>query len=244
MAMIRPIPDSDDSGVAESNPCHVPAGRPDGGQFCSTSGSPSRQPIRVGITAARPPGDAAYKTNRQIAEQMRVLEANLRRLPGVRSVSVKPAIGQWAGGSEFSFAVSYIGNGEAIRLLARAGKAWNQDAVLVLRRPKAGETPDAAVELFFDKAGSEIRKQVSQQLGDLGFAGWTWFKHRGKTVLRLVSVPQWGGDNALHRKRVVRLGNWLAQARIGYRLRELRVKADVMEREGLYAYDTVLGGSR
>jgi|OpeIllAssembly_1097287.scaffolds.fasta_scaffold00231_7 hypothetical protein len=222
--------------LKEFNQCHEPGGRPTGGRFCS------REVTRVGITTARTPGDPLHRPNRTVAEQMRTLEGNLKRLPGVRGVEVKPALGQWDGGSEFSFAVSYIGNGQARRMLAELGRAWNQDAVLLLRAPKKGETPDAAFEFIFERAVEmDERRGLAGVMGKMGFGGWTWYKRNGKTVLRLVSVPQWGGDNEKHRRASMRLGGVLSRAGHGYRVRELKIKAEVMERSGANSYDAVLG---
>lgn len=232
--MHKPTPDSWGSRVREFNSCHQPAGSSVGGQFCGTT--------RVGITTARAPGDPLHRPNITVAEQMRNLEGNLKRLPGVRGVEVKPALGQWDGGAEFSFAVSYIGNGQARKLLAEVGKAWNQDAVLVLRTPKRGETADPAFEFLFDRAVEmDERRDLAPLMAKMGFGGWTWYKRNGKTVLRLACVPQWGGEAQKHRMASMKLGSVFSRAGHAFRVRELKVKAEVMEREGANSYDAVLG---
>lgn len=49
------VPDSWGS-LAEANPCHLPAGRPDGGQFCSTTGSLYFEPPRGKLATNPAPG--------------------------------------------------------------------------------------------------------------------------------------------------------------------------------------------
>lgn len=226
---MRLTPESWGSELREFNPCHEPSGSVKGGRFCA-----SHEVTRVGITTARPKDDAKhYRTNKQVGEDMRALEATLKRLPGVRAVSVKPALGQWAGGSEFSFAVSYVGNGEARRALAQLAQKSNQDAVLILRAPHAGEKHDAATEIVFDKpVGLAARTALADYMGSLGLGGWTWYKRNGKTTLRVVSVPEWGGDNASHRTAMATLATKLRGQGLGIRERQLRVKTEVYSRSG------------
>lgn len=240
--MVPLVPNSFGARLREFNSCHEPAGKATGGRFCSGE---SREVTRVGITTARTKDDAThYRSNKSVAHEMRGLEGTLRRLPGVRAVSVKPALGQWAGGSEFSFAVSYIGNGEARKLLAQTGKAWNQDAVLILRRPKAGETPDGASEIMFDRpVGMAARTALADYMGSIGLGGWTWYKRNGQTTLRIVSVPQWGGSPEAHRTALDTLTGKLRSQGLGVRERKLRVKTEIYSREGgdgQESYDAVL----
>ena len=230
--------------LREFNPCHEPGGTAKGGQFCGKD----RAVTRVGITTARTPGDPThFRPNRHVADEMRGLEASLKHLKGVRGVSVKPAVGQWAGGSEFSWAVSYIGNGEARKMLARLGKAWNQDAVLILRHPKPGETPDAATEISFDQpVGGAARTAVANLLDAAGFGGWTWYKRNGRTTLRVVSVPQWGGSPESHRQGLQHVLKALADGGRGHRVRTLKVKTEVYSRDGgdgQQTYDEVLSAA-
>lgn len=226
--------------LREFNGCHEPGGTAKGGQFCGKD----RAVTRVGVTTARMAGDPQHRPNRHVAEEMRGLEVSLKHLPGVRAVSVKPALGQWAGGSEFSWAVSYIGNGEARKMLARLGKNWNQDAILILRRPKAGETPDAASELSFDRPiGLPARTALAEYMGSLGLGGWTWYKRNGRTTLRIVSVPQWGGTPEAHATALSTLMGKLKAQGLTHRERRLKVKTEVYSREGgdgQQTYDDVL----
>jgi hypothetical protein len=202
----------------------------------------------VGITSARTPSDPEhYRPNKQVAAEMRALEGTLKGLPGVRAVDVKPALGQWADGAEFSWAVSYVGNGEARKVLAKEGKTWNQDAVLILRRPKPGETPDGATELSFDRpVGMATRTALAAYMGSLGLGGWTWYKRNGRTTLRIVSVPQWGGTPEAHKAAMATLAGKLRAQGLGIRERPLKVKAEVYAREGgdgVPSYDDVLKGA-
>lgn len=225
--------------LRELNACHEPKGSPKGGQFCGGV-------TRVGITSSRQFRDPLHRPNKAVAGEMRHLERVLTDLPGVRGVSVKPALGQWDGGSEFSWAVSYVGNGEARKALARVGKKWGQDAVLILRRPKAGETPDAATELSFDQPiGLETRGALASYMGTLGIGGWTWYKRNGRTTLRIASVPQWGGSNEAHKTALSTLTGKLRSQGHGIRERQLKVKVEIYAPEsgdGVASYDDVLGG--
>lgn len=77
-----------------------------------------------------------------------------------------------------------------------------------------------------------------------GFGGWTWYKRSGKTTLRIVSVPQWGGSREAHTQGMATVLNALRQSGRGHRVRALRVKAEVYGREGgdgVQSYDEVLG---
>lgn len=231
------------SPLREFNTCHEPAGAATGGQFCGKD----RGVTRVGITSARTPSDPEhFRPNKQVAAEMRTLEGALKGLPGVRAVSVKPALGQWADGAEFSWAVSYVGNGEARRALAKVAKTWNQDAVLILRHSKPGEAPDAATELSFDRpVGMAARTALAGYMGSLGLGGWTWYKRNGRTTLRIVSVPQWGGTKEAHTAALSTLAGKLRSQGYGIRERQLRVKTEVYGREPgdeIPSYDDVLKG--
>jgi len=79
---------------------------------------------------------------------------------------------------------SYEGNGAATKLLQEMATQFNQDAALVMRA-WAGDDP--VQELTFDqplKLGQ--MDDLSATMAKYGFGGWAWFKHQGKTTLRLV----------------------------------------------------------
>ena len=210
--------------IHEYNPCHTPAGSPEGGQFCTDT-------TRVGITSARPGQTTG------IYGHMHLFEAELKKIPGVSNVSVKPGRGAWKGGpdqdlgSEPSWIVSYVGNGEARRLLAATGVKYTQDAVLVMGRCKGPKSAcDPAVDLIFDKpVGQPQQDVIGRLLGAAGFGGWTWARVGQKTVLRVVSVPQWGGQTGRHIQTMGKVAKDL-QARGFTHLQRIKwVKTEVLD---------------
>jgi hypothetical protein len=226
----------------EFNACHEPAGQPTGGQFCADT-------VKVGITSARPKGDPDYRANKQVFADMRAFESRLKALPGVRAVSVKPGLGAWEGGNEATWAVSYRGNGEATKLLAETGKRYQQDAVLLLKGC-TGPGCDAAVELVFDRGVSaNVRDAIHDVLtserspdGGLVIGGWTWLKRNGRPVLRMVSVPDYGGDAARHTAATARISQTLQGLGLTHQTNRQGVRVTLMQREGPHAYDTYLAG--
>lgn len=231
------VPDSngeDSQPVREYNTCHTPAGSAEGGQFCST-----RPVTRVGITSARPKGEPDYKDSRTVFRDMHVFRAQLAALPGVTKVSVTPGLGAWQTGAEATWIVAYQGNGAARRLLAVAGKGFNQDAVLLMHGCKGADC-DPAVEFTFDTpVGKGAMQDLNNLLGAEGLGGWTWGKRAGKTVLRMVSVPAWGGQRDLHLSITSRLSKILSTTGgLKHRSRVKMVRTEVFEKGG---YDAVIG---
>lgn len=225
----------------EYNDCHNPAGSPTGGQFCSDS-------VTVGITSARYHDDPGYKPNKAVFEDMRAFEAQLTALPGVRAVSVKPGLGVWEGGNEATWAVSYRGNGEALRLLAKTGKQYNQEAVLMLKGCR-GANCDQAVELTFDRGiPANVRDAIHDVISDyrtpdggLIVGGWTWHKRGGKMVLRMVNIPEFGQDAARHLETTAKISRDLQAAGLVHRRAAHPVQVTLMTRkEGPHGYDTYL----
>lgn len=187
---------------------------------------------RVGITSARPESKAA-----QVFKDMQRFEGDLKQIPNVRGVRVQPGVGQWAGGKEPTWVVEYDGNGQARKLLAQWGKATNQDAVLVMKAN--GTSP--SIEFSFDKAVSSTQRDaIAGVLDAHGIGGWTWYKDQGRTVLRAVSVPQWGGDAAKHREVMKEISALLHKHGQSHVMRETDVDIEVMERSGDRSYDKVL----
>lgn len=140
-------------------------------------------------------------------------------------------MGQWHGGSEFSWAVSYDGNGQARRLLAKTAQQWNQDAVLLLKRTD-GAKHDAIWEMTFDHVPLAVRTALAEPMGKY-LGGWTWFKRGGQTVLRSASVPAWGSTNKAHASARVRIAEVFR--RVGLPPRSVvhisGYKAEVLQRE-------------
>lgn len=232
--MRAPIADSGGRPLAifrEFNTCHNPPG-PGGGRFCSTKGE---APTAVGITSARPgkaPGD--------VSRQRREFTAALSALPGVSHVRVQPGIGQWDGGWEPSWVVSYYGNGAARRLLAQTAKAYDQDAVLVLK-PCRGRDCDPVVDLTTTaKVSKRAMDALAPVLTAAGLGGWTWFRRDGVTHLRMASVPAWGGETQAHLNATRRVRRLLRAAGIRTKMRVRTVKAEAIGRE---RYDEVVRGA-
>lgn len=212
--------------------------RDENGRWAETGDAPGASTTMVGITSARPESDpAGTHTNRATYQKMREFEDDLRKLPLVKNIKVQPGIGQWAGGSEPSWVVTYDGNGEARALLAKWGKSTNQDAVLVMRA--GGQSP--VVELEFEKPMSaSARDGIAQLLDNHGIGGWTWYKRNGKTVLRAVAVPEWGGDPYKHRVAMDAVSRGLHLFGVDHKVTDRNVEVEVMERSGQHSYDNVL----
>lgn len=228
--------------LQEFNSCHDPGS----GRFATKGqcGGTDTQAI-IGMTSVRPEGDPLHRSNKVVADTMRGLERDLTHLPGVSRVTVKPALGQWDGGEEFSWAVSYDGNGQARRLLAKVAREWNQDAILLIKKTE-GARHDAMFEIEFDAVPSPVRRALAPAMGKM-LGGWTWFKRAGKTVLRSIAVPQWGGDNRRQGLAVRYLRNLFA--RNGFRPTNTFMlrgyKAEVLQRatsDGGSSYDDVISG--
>jgi len=185
----------------------------------------------VGITSARPEGDPGHTSNRVVFERMSQFAGNLRTISGVENVTVQPGLGAWQGGSEPTWVVSYKGNGEATKLLARTAKEYNQDAVLILKGSD-GAGASIADELVFDHGvDGQTRETVHEALAKEGLGGWTWFKRGGKVVLRAVAVPQWGGDPGAHRDSVKRISQSLDHIGLTHQVNEKAVSVTVLERD-------------
>jgi hypothetical protein len=166
-----------------------------------------------------------------VFERMNQFAGNLRTISGVENVTVQPGLGAWKGGSEPTWVVSYKGNGEATKLLARTAKEYNQDAVLIVKGSD-GAGASVADELVFDRGVSgKTRELVHETLAKEGLGGWTWFKRGGKAVLRAVAVPQWGGDPTAHRDAIKRVSDGLARIGLKHEVKEKSVSVTVLERD-------------
>lgn len=218
----------EDAAVQEFNHCHSPAD----GKFCSDGAGGVGH--RVGITSARPGQTGG------VYAHMNEFTHDLRRVPGVSDVSVKPGIGAWGGGSEPSWIVSYVGNGAARKLLAKTAVRYDQDAVLLMGRCKGKRGCDPAVDLRFEKRVTEGQMTgINSLLGSAGFGGWTWGKVGGKTVLRVVSVPVWGGKADRHLKTMAQVAGELSAHGHPHSYRVRWVKTEVLDRDN---YAAVLKG--
>jgi len=210
-----------------------PGGSAQGGEF-----------TRVAMTSQRPAGDPGHQPNKEVFRHMEVFHERLAALPGVSNVSVKPGVGGWEGGSESMWQIFYRGNGEARKLVARTAKTFNQDAVLILNKCQKGQDCQPAVELSFQGGVSlTAREDVHRLLVANGIGGWTWMKRNGKTILRMVSVPQWGGNAEVHQQATETISRQLRHNGLKNSRRVHKVAVSVMEREGAHSYDAVIAGS-
>jgi hypothetical protein len=183
------------------------------------------------MTSYRPPTDVEHhRSNKIVAQTMEKFAVDLRALPNVNHVSVRPALGQWQGGEELSWSVSYDGNGAARKLIAATGEQWNQDAVLLFH--KTDGPGDGIFELDFAHVPLAVRRRIDASLGKR-LGGWAWFKRGGRTVFRAASVPAWGMKNSLHGLAMTAVRHVLE--RVGYvplASRSIRgYKTEVIQRE-------------
>lgn len=220
---MRIVPDSG-TRLREYNKCHEPAGSRIGGRFASRNqgncaggshgSTPSRVgPVSAGVTTYRKPEQYAEEpkgttTGRATYRKGNALATQLGSLPEVGGVEVSRARGAWSFGGELgrepSFGVSYVGNGEARRTLARTGLDTNQDAVLMMYSadgplPEGAQAQRSEVhELTIPggvspRARAEIESTISTVLPT---SGWTWVKRGEAHVLKLARVPQWADESA------------------------------------------------
>jgi hypothetical protein len=68
-------------------------------------------------------------------------------------------------------------------------------------------------------------------------------KRDGKTLLRMVSVPQWGYEPVQHQKNTVVISEILRSKGLSNKRRVHKVAVTVMEREGAHNYDSVINES-
>lgn len=230
---MRLIPHSnseDNAPLVEFNACHSPKD----GKFCSGPDSKAAT-TRIGMTSARQGWTG--RPAKQVFTEMRAFERDLKGIKGVTNVSVVPGVGGWEGGSEPSWVVSYRGNGEAKRLVLKTAKQFDQDGILMLH-PCRGANCDPAVDLRFDKpVGKTGRTLIESVLVGEGLGGWTWLKSGGRSVLRLVSVPAWGGETQKHLASTRRVMRHLRRAGLGVRSRIRAVKAEGIGRD---LYDSLM----
>jgi copper chaperone CopZ len=233
-----------DTPLREFNPYHDPKN----GQFTSkaAAGRGGAPETIVGITSVRPKDDAAhYAPNTTVRDEMHRVTRELKGIAGVTRVKVQPQLGQWGDGDEFSWAVSYDGNGQAKRLMAAVAKRWNQDGVLFIKKAKPGEKQDSMWEVEFPAVPLATRRALAPVMAQR-LSGWSWMKRGGKTVLRSVAVPDWGGDNQAHRlaRKVVIRAFADAGVKASGSRRVLGYRTETMARDGKNSYDNVLGPNR
>lgn len=187
---------------------------------------------RVGITSARP-----GKPSGQVFEEMGVFASQLKEIPTIKNVSVTPGIGGWEGTRESSWIVSYEGNGDAMRLIARTAKEKEQEAVIFAR--EGGDEPISTFA-FSDRVTPDERGKVEDLLVEAE-VGWSWLRlPGGKPTLMIMNVPQYGGVAEEHRTAMSKLANMFDVIEMPHEFNEVVRKVDILEMEGPYGYDTIL----
>ncbi len=189
----------------------------------------------VGVTSARP-----GKASGQVFEEMRGFASQLNEIPTIKNVSVSPGLGGWEGGRESTWVVTYDGNGDAMRLIARTAMEHEQEGVLFTR--EGGDDP-VSTFAFSDPVRPNERDEVNNVLGEVGIGGWQWFRlPGGQPTLRIVNVPQWGGDAETHRQSMKKLTQMFDALEMPHEFKEEIKKVDILEKEGSYGYNTILEG--
>ncbi len=187
----------------------------------------------VGVTSARP-----GKESGQVFEEMRSFADELNEITSIKNVSVTPGLGGWQGGRESTWVVSYEGNGDAMRLIARTAKLHEQEGVLFTR--PGGDEPVSSFA-FSDRVTPNERDEVENLLSEVGIGGWQWFRlPNGNPTLRIVNVPQYGGDAESHRQAMKKLTQMFDAIEMPHEFNEVVKKVDIFEAEGSYGYDTIL----
>lgn len=225
--MARPIPQRAPSsdGLREFNPNHDRLGR-----FAHAGAT------QVGLTSAKP----GHTAEEAVFTEMAGFAQQLRGLHGVSQVHVSAGQGVYQGASEPTWVIAYRGNGEARRLVARTAKAYGQESALILK-PCKGQNCQPSVELSFHRPLSQLgQRDVHDAMVKQGISGGTWVRNRGLPRLRMVSVPQWGGERLAHLNSTRALSQALAAA--GYS-HSRRVRGKSVEVLDAGNYDLVIGGS-
>jgi hypothetical protein len=195
--------------------------------------------VQVGITSAKP-----GKSLEQIEKELGEFKAMMKKTP-VKNLSVELGTGGWEGGSEPTFVTQYEGNGEARRILAEKAKAWNQDAVILMRYVRSGGQPQTRISFGEALTEEECRTveagllQISGRHG-AGIGGWTWGQGaNGQPELIMQCIPHWGGNAKNHSVATKELSNQLGK--MGYKVThsELWVEVEVWEKGD---YDRILAG--
>jgi len=193
--------------------------------------------VAVGITSAKP-----GKSAQRVYAEMGVFESRMTEIKGVKNLSVQAGIGGWEGGSEPTWVVSYSGNGNALRLIAETARKHDQEAVLLMRECEPPQDCSPVTDFHFENPLSDQeRVEVEGLLVSMGLGGWTWFRDgEERRVLRSVAVPQWGGSRQKHLSATRRLRKMFDAVELPHEYTEGEVWVDVMEREGDYAFETIL----
>lgn len=164
-------------------------GNPGGSRPRSAGAGAGGTVHRAGITSARP-----GKTTEQVRAEMEPFRRDLSAV--AKDVSVSMGIGGWEGGEEPSWVTEYKNGSDALAVVARYAKKYEQDAALVFKGARKGDPGAAPMQsLSFDRPLARPAMEVIEtQLVAQGIGGWTWSKRNGKTSLIVTTVESWGGD--------------------------------------------------
>jgi hypothetical protein len=209
-----------------------PGPHPGTGTPQSVHGKGAGGKTRVGITSDRP-----GKESKLVFEEMRAFSKELHKITSVKNVSVTPGLGGWEGTRESAWIVSYEGNGNAMRLIARTAKEKEQEAVIFAR--EGGDEPISTFA-FSDRVTPDERGNVEDLLVEAG-VGWSWLRlPGGQPTLMIMNVPQYGGVAEEHRTAMSKLANMFDVIEMPHEFNEVVRKVDILEKEGPYGYDTIL----
>lgn len=218
----------------------VPVGTASGATF---AGDDPTSQMYVGITSSRP-----HRKNPKDVSGDRKDFAEAFRQAGIRAFQSADGIGAWGdsnaeGGIEHepTWLVRYHGNGDAIGRIARMGRAWNQDAIIVAKRTSEND-PNASRRFVFkfDKLNPDTIRDVNKFAAQAGLGGWTWDSSRKQFIS--MGIPMWQ-PNDDHANAVYKLQNSIKAAGINPRLSWSWVNTLVMEREGENAYEKFYNGA-
>jgi hypothetical protein len=227
-------PNSFGTSLREFNPYHDERGRFTSADKATTT--------TAGLTSyGRPDQRGSTATARATFEEMRTVAAQLKAIPGVRHAAVYPTQGAYQGGWEPSWTIRYKGNGAARRLLAATGKKYGQSAVLLTRTCRS-RCNSVGTEFSFPAVGRATRDALSTFFGKVGLGGWAWYKSGGRTRLRIVAVPHWGGTRVAHQTAMRQVQQRLRAAGLTPRRTDRRLFVETLGPDGEHGYDAVLGG--
>jgi hypothetical protein len=215
---------------------HGHTGRP-GQRGGSAPGRADAPRFQIGITSARE-GRPLSQIKKEMGQFREALGAT-----SVENLSVELGTGAWEGGSEPTWVTRYRGNGAATKVLAATGKKHNQDAVLVMRRTRAGEEGQPLSEFLFKQ---ELDTTQFQAIGDVlaanGFGGWTWGRRGGKTLLQIAHIPEWSDfDVSGHRAASEAVKDALSGMGYAASLGTEQIQTTIMDDSN---YDDFISGAR
>ncbi|KKN47165.1 hypothetical protein LCGC14_0665610 [marine sediment metagenome] len=190
----------------------------------------------VGLTSARP----GREEEETVLEDMLEFEALLKEIAGVSQVSVELGEGGWEGGSEPTWVISFDGDGDALSLIAKTAKKFNQDGVLIYEACKGAGCSPVVTWTFGGSISDKERDIVQNLMVARGIGGWTWYNDGNQKALRAVSVPQWGGDAKKHLSAADLITESFNTAGVSNSRKDFDATVTIMEKEGENSYDSYI----